>query len=355
MDAIAANWKILAKRTAPGETGAVVKANGYGLGVTNVTERLLRAGCRRFFVATMEEAVTLRDSVPGNFNIYVLGGFFSNNAIKDFDTYDLVPVLNTLDDIRKWSEHAKSKGGRRGVLALDTGMNRLGLTALDTTWLSREPGALDGIELDYVMSHLACADEPGHPMNEQQRVLFNELRSILPAAKASLANSGGVFLGQEYHYDLTRPGAALYGLTQGCGGTPEIHQVVGLKSKILQIRIVDSESSVGYAATRTVPAKTRLATVAAGYADGYPWSLSNSGHGYAAGVKVPVVGRISMDLTVFDISELPQNSIKPGDDIELIGKWQTVDDVAKKAGTIGYEILTSIGGRYAKHYTGEAI
>ena len=330
----------------------MVKADGYGLGATKVTQSLLVAGCRRFFVATMEEAVTLRQSVPGDFSIYVLEGFVSTNTLQEFDAHDLVPVLNTLENIRTWSEHAKSRGGRRAVLALDTGMNRLGLTTKDATWLARETGALAGIELEYVMSHLACADEPNHPMNEQQRALFDELRAMLPSSKASLANSGGIFLGQEYHYDLARPGAALYGLTQNCGAHSEILQVVGLKSKILQIRVVDSESTVGYAATRTVPAKTRLATVAAGYADGYPRSLSNSGHGYAAGVKVPVAGRVSMDLTVFDISEVPLNSIKPGDDIELIGEWQTVDEVAETAGTIGYEILTSLGARYAKNYTG---
>ena len=204
------------------------------------------------------------------------------------------------------------------------------------------------------MSHLACADEPKHPMNEQQRTLFNALRTILPATKASFANSGGIFLGPEFHYDLVRPGAALYGLTRSCGASEKIQQVIGLKAQILQIRVVDTESTVGYAASRTVPAKTRLATVAAGYADGYQRSLSNSGHGYAAGIKVPVAGRVSMDLTVFDISKVPESCIRPGDDIELICERQTVDDVADAAGTIGYEILTSLGARYAKHYVGRA-
>jgi alanine racemase len=331
-----------------------VKADGYGVGATKATESLIGAGCRRFFVATIDEAISLRDSVTGNFGVYVLEGLISKHILPEFDAYDLVPVLNTPENVRTWSEHAKSKGGRRAVLALDTGMNRLGLTPRETTMLANEPDELDGIEIDYIMSHLACADEPNHPLNEQQRTLFNDLRAILPATKASFANSGGIFLGPQYHYDLVRPGAALYGLARSCGAPEKLQQVVGLKAQILQIRIVDTESTVGYAASRTVPAKTRLATVAAGYADGYQRSLSNSGHGYAAGVKVPVAGRVSMDLTVFDISEVPENSIRPGDDIELICEGQTVDDVADAAGTIGYEILTSVGTRYAKHYVGRA-
>jgi len=330
----------------------VVKADGYGLGASKIAEALSAAGCRRFFVATIDEGIALRDCLSNDVVIYVLEGLMSGPTAAEFDTHDLVPVLNTPDEIRIWSDHAKSGDGRRAILSLDTGMCRLGLTPRDARALADAPDMLDGIELDYVMSHLACADQPDHPKNEEQRKLFEELRTKLPAAKASFANSGGIFLGPDYHYDLARPGAALYGISRGCGAPERMRQVIGLKAKILQIRVVDTESTVGYGATGTVPANTRLATVAAGYADGYLRSLGNNGHGYAAGVKVPVAGRVSMDLTVFNVSDVPPHAIRPGDDIDLICDDQTVDDVADAAGTIGYEILTSLGARYAKHYTG---
>ena len=202
------------------------------------------------------------------------------------------------------------------------------------------------------MSHLACAEDAGHPMNRQQRGLFDELRAAFPPAPASLANSGGIFLGPDFHYDLCRPGAALYGVSRSTGGPKNMKQVIGLKGKILQVRVVDSESTVGYGATQSVPAGSRLATVAAGYADGYLRSLGNHGHGYAAGVKVPVIGRVSMDLTTFDISAVPPHAIGTGDDIDMICEQHTVDDLAEEAGTIGYEILTALGRRYARHYIG---
>lgn len=352
LDAIAANWRFLADQTSPAECGAVVKADGYGLGAARVAKALLGAGCRRFFVATIDEAIALRSTIPMDHEIYVLEGLMSGDSAAEFDAHALIPVLNSPDDIEKWSRHAEQSGSKRAILALDTGMNRLGLTPSEASGLATAPDRLAGIEIDYVMSHLACADEPENPKNEEQRQLFDELRAKLPHAKASFANSGGIFLGADFHYDLARPGAALYGVTRSCGAPKNMQQVIDLKSKILQIRVVDTESTVGYGATRSVPANTRLATVATGYADGYLRSLSNSGYGYAAGVKVPVAGRVSMDLTVFDISEVPPDAIGPGDDINLICDRLTVDDVADAAGTIGYEILTSLGARYAKRYIG---
>ena len=332
----------------------MVKADGYGLGASKVAQALLDAGCRRFFVATIDEGISLRSIVPGDNDIYVLEGLMSGDAAPELDAHALVPVLNSPGDIDAWSRHTGRSGSRRVILAVDTGMNRLGLTPSETSEIAAAPERLDGIDIDYVMSHLACSDEPDNPLNAVQRAQFDELRARLPAAKASFANSGGIFLGPEFHYDLSRPGAALYGVTRGCGAPESMRQVIGLKVKILQIRVVDTESTVGYGASRTVPANTRLATVAAGYADGYLRSLSNSGHGYAAGVKVPVAGRVSMDLTVFDVSDVPPDAIGPGDDIDLICDRLTVDDVADAAGTIGYEILTSLGVRYTKRYSGAA-
>ena len=330
----------------------MVKADGYGTGISQTGEALARAGCRTFFVATIDEGVELRIAIGATSKIYVLNGLMGDDTVKDFVEYCLSPVLNSPGDISVWAEHGRTAGGASAVLALDTGMRRLGLTPPEAATAARHAGTLDGIVVDYVMSHLACAEDAGHPMNRQQRRLFDELRAAFPPAPASLANSGGIFLGPEFHYDLCRPGAALYGVSRSTGAPKNMKQVVGLKGKILQVRVVDSESTVGYGATQSVPAGSRLATVAAGYADGYLRSLGNHGHGYAAGVKVPVVGRVSMDLITFDISAVPPHAIGTGDDIDMICEQHTVDDLAEEAGTIGYEILTALGRRYARHYIG---
>ncbi len=338
--------------TGPGKCGAVVKADGYGLGLTEVSRALGAAGCDRFFVATIDEGIALRKAIGDRPVVYILNGVMAADAVGEFAAHGLTPVLNSPGDIALWGSHCRESGGGTAILALDTGMHRLGLTLAEVRDLAGDLGALDGISLDYVMSHLACAEDPGHPMNEEQRRRFDALRGNLAPAPASLANSGGIFLGPAYHYDLARPGAALYGVSRATGAPKKMKQAVGLKGKILQIRVVDSESTVGYGASGSVPAGSRLATVAVGYADGYLRSLGNSGHGYAAGVKIPVVGRISMDLITFDITAIPAGALAQGDEIEMIGENQTVDDVADEAGTIGYEILTSLGRRYARRYTG---
>lgn len=274
-----------------------------------------------------------------------------DGAEPDFAENGLTPVLNTPEDIARWSRHCRNHGGN-AILSVDTGMQRLGLSPAEARHLGDDPADLDSISIDFVMSHLACAEDPDNGKNAEQRTLFDKLRALFPNSPASLANSGGIFLGPEYHYDLSRPGAALYGVSRSTGAPENMKQVVGLKGKILQTRVVDSESTVGYGASRSIPAGSRLATVAAGYADGYLRSLGNSGHGYAAGIKVPVIGRVSMDLTTFDISAVPENAIGTGDDIDMICEHHTIDDLAEEAGTIGYEILTSLGRRYAREYTG---
>lgn len=330
----------------------MVKADGYGLGLAEVGKALRDAGCTRFFVATIDEGIGLRQAIGASPAIYILNGMTVPDSVGEIASHSLTPVLNSPDDISLWGTHCRESGGGAAILALDTGMNRLGLTSAEAQDLAGAPDRLRGIAVDYVMSHLACAENAGHPMNEEQRGRFDAVRSTLPPAPASLANSGGIFLGPAFHYDLARPGAALYGISRATGAPKKMKQVVGLKGKILQVRVVDSESTVGYGATGTVPAGSRLATVAAGYADGYLRSLGNSGHGYAAGVKIPVVGRVSMDLITFDISAVPSGALNPGDDIEMLGADHTVDDLADEAGTIGYEILTSLGQRYARRYIG---
>ncbi len=276
----------------------------------------------------------------------------AGDTAGEFASHNLTPVLNSPGDILLWGRHCRDTGGGSAILALDTGMQRLGLAAPEVQDLAGAPERLEGISIDYIMSHLACAEDASHPMNEEQRRRFDALRGSLAAVPASLANSGGIFLGPAFHYDLARPGSALYGVSRATGAPRNMKQVVGLKGKILQIRVVDSESTVGYGASASVPAGSRLATVAVGYADGYLRSLGNSGHGYAAGVKIPVVGRISMDLITFDITAVPAGVLAPGDDIEMLGDNQTVEDLADEAATIGYEILTSLGKRYARRYIG---
>lgn len=352
LDAIADNWRLLRRLCGRTECGAVVKADGYGLGAAPVARTLSAAGCRRFFVATIEEGIALRKALPGDRVIYVLDGPMGRGCEALLDRHALIPVLNCPEDVAGWAAHARANGGRRAILALDTGMARLGHSPAEARALAADPARLSGIALDFVMSHLACGEDRANPMNEAQRRLFDELRTLLPPAPASFANSAGVFLGGGYLYDLARPGAALYGVSRSTGALTSLRQVVVLKGKILQVRLIDSDSPVGYGATGRVPSGACLATVAVGYADGYFRALSNRGHGYAGGVRVPIVGRVSMDLVTFDISAVPAGTVRPGDEIELIGDRHTVDDLAEEAGTIGYEVLTSLGRRYRRDYIG---
>ncbi|MAM69054.1 MAG: alanine racemase [Rhodospirillaceae bacterium] len=354
LDAIAANWQSLDARIGDAECGAVVKANGYGLGQDEVSKALVGVGCRTFFVATLDEGIRLRGTIGPEHRIYVFNSLHGRETAVDFDAHKLSPVLNTREDIEFWSGYAQNGGRSNTVIEIDTGMNRLGLSPPEAEKIAEDAGLLAPLSLDFVMSHLACADEAADPMNEKQRQLFDKLISLFPDVPASLANSGGIFLGPGYHHDIARPGAALYGISEATGASEPMQQVVGLKAKILQIRIVDSESGVGYGASRRVPKGARLATVGVGYADGFLRSLGNSGHGYAAGIKVPVAGRISMDLTTFDVSDVPENRLLPGDHIDLICPEYSVDDIARDAGTIGYEILTSLGSRYTRVYEGGA-
>ena len=233
---------------------------------------------------------------------------------------------------------------------VDTGMARLGLPPDETETLIREPGRLDGIKLATLMSHLACADEPDHPLNRQQLADFLRTRQAFADVKASFANSSGLFLGPEYHFDLARPGVALYGVGPRPGEPNPMAQVVRLQGKILQVRDVDRPQTVGYGATHRVTRRGRVATVGVGYADGYPRSLSNTGSGYMGDTRVPIVGRVSMDLITLDVSDVPGAVARPGALVELIGPHNTVDDVAADAGTIGHEILTGLGSRYHRVY-----
>jgi len=351
--AIAGNWRRLEDKTGQGRCAGVVKANAYGLGMARVAPALARAGCRVFFVAHIEEGVALRALLPAA-DIHVLNGALPGTEAEIRDAR-LVPVLNSLGDIERWQAFCAKCGEMLAAdVHVDTGMARLGLPPSEFAVLAAEPARLSGIRLSHVMSHLACADEPEHPLNGRQLADFRAALARLPRAAASFANSSGIFLGADYHFDLARPGIALYGGNPQPGRPNPMAQVVRLQGKILQVRDVDTPQTVGYGATHRFTGPGRVATVAVGYADGFLRALSNSGCGWFGDVRAPIVGRVSMDLITLDVGSVPPHLAAPGAMVDLIGPNSPIDDVAAAAGTIGYEILTGLGDRYHRVYVGEA-
>ena len=352
LDAVAENWRALARRASGATCAAVVKADAYGLGASEVGAALSRAGCGIFFVASPDEGVALREALSGApAEILVFDGDVDGETER-FDRHALTPVLGTLEGVAVWSRHARDRGGRRAALMLDTGMTRLGLGADETALLVGETQRLDGIQLTHVMSHLACADTPDHPLNARQKAAFDAMRAALPATPASFANSAGIFLGPEFHYDLVRPGAALYGLSVVEDRPNPMKRAVGLRARILRSRFVDSETPVGYGADRLIAAGSTLATVAMGYADGLPRVLGDRGSGRIAGKTVPLVGRVSMDLATLDVTGIAPDLVRPGSIVDLIDDDHDADALADEAGTIGYEIVSRIGGRVRRVYRG---
>lgn len=330
----------------------MVKADAYGLGAAEIGRALSRAGCRVFFVASREEGAALRRALDGAAaDILVFDGDVEGRAAL-YDRHALIPAIGTLEALASWARHARDHGGRRAALMLDTGMTRLGLGVAEAGLLAGESERLAGIELVYAMSHLACADTPSHPLNASQKTAFDAMRARLPAAPASLANSAGIFLGPDYRYDLVRPGAALYGLAVVSGRPNPMKRVVGLRARILQSRIVDTETPVGYGADRLIAAGSTLATIAMGYADGLPRALGDRGGGRIGGKPVPLVGRVSMDLATLDVTGIAPELARPGCVVDLIDDDHDADALAAEAGTIGYEILARIGGRVRRVYSG---
>jgi len=357
LGALCANYCLLATLAPNSECAAVIKADGYGTGATEAATALANAGCRTFFVATWREAHQLRRE-GCEATLYVLDGLFPGTAAA-FSQINASPVLGSLEEIEEWAAFcANDQCKHAAALHIDTGMNRLGLRAEDVTTLSGNLHLLHSFEPTLILSHLACADESDNPMNEAQRTAFDALRAKLPAIPACLANSGGVFLGAPYHYDMVRPGFALYG-GQAVNDVPNpMRQVVHLQGRIAQIREAQSGESVGYGASYTLTRPTRIATVAAGYADGIFRHLGGSDgqtglSGYIGEHKAPILGRVSMDSIMLDVSDMPPEMAVRGALVELIGSHMSIDDLARHAGTIGYEILTSLGRRYKRHYIKE--
>jgi alanine racemase len=355
--AIAANWRNLGRQLRTAECGAVVKANAYGLGLEPVTAALARAGCRTFFVADLGEARRARANARDAM-IYVLNGFAAESAAA-FIEIGARPVINTITELAEWEAFA-TRHDRHGGAALhvDTGMNRLGLSVAEATAIaSRVKSENPGITL--IMSHLACAEIPDHPLNAAQIKLFGEVRALYSGITASLANSAGIFLGETTHCDLARPGAALYGINPTPQRPNPMHNVVELTGRILQLRTVERGDSVGYGATWTAKRTSRLAVASLGYADGIPRAGSGAaigqGKAYIAGQQCSFAGRISMDLVCIDITDLPEGAVRGGDLVTCVGAEIPLDIVAASAGTIGYEILTHLGSRCRVVYRGTRV
>ena len=352
LPAIVANYRTYRRMAGPTAVAAVVKADGYGLGAARVAPALAQAGCDSFFVARLEEAIALRKMVP-QARIFVLDGADAD-AVPALISHRLTPVLNSLGQIAAWGAAAGVGSSKLdAVLHVDTGMNRLGLPGDELAILSGEHAKrLAGINPVLVMSHLACSDEPSNPMNGQQLSRFQQALAMLPPAPASLAASHGAMLGMEYHFDLVRPGVALYGANpqtpegmaqEGTGkGAANLMQTAAvLTARVLQVRRIDSGSSVGYGASFRAKRPSMIATVALGYADGMPRSLSNKGVAVLGGVRVPFVGRVSMDTICLDVSDLNAPP-RIGDEAELLGDALSLGEVAANACTNEYEILTRL-------------
>ena len=352
LDALAENFGILAGHAASGiGCAAVVKADAYGLGIDRVAPALFAAGCRRFFVAQLDEGIELRGLLP-QAEIHVLGGLLPGLE-NDFLAHRLIPTLNSLGEIETWAGHTRRLGEALGAdLHVDTGMRRLGLPPDELDRLAGEPDRLAGIELSLLISHLACAEERDHPLNARQLADFRRARDRLPSAPASFANSSGIFLGPDYHFDLLRPGVALYGANPTPGRENPMRPVVRLQARIWQIRDARPGETVGYGAAYEVSRPTRIATVALGYGDGYPRALGNRGHVLVDGHAVAVIGHISMDSTTVDVSGLPESRVRPGMMVDVIGPDNSIDAVAAAAGTVAYELLTHLGRRYHRAYSG---
>ncbi len=350
LGAICENFRRLAKDASPAALGAVVKADAYGLGAIQVSLRLLQEGCRAFFVAHFIEAVQLRPALPQDAKVYVLNGLQPGQEERAA-LLGVVPLLNSLSQIKAWSRVASSLGRTlHAGLQVDTGMSRLGLSPDEVQTLTANPELASNIELTILASHLACADEPESPTSAKQLAALRAISGAFPAVPISMANSGGIFLGSDYHGTLARPGIALYGGAPVVTGDNPMMPVVGLRVPVIQTRTVPAGTPVGYGATMTTERTTRLATISAGYADGLPRSLSGRGAVYFDGTRLPIAGRVSMDSTTVDISALPEGALDLGTQVEVLGKHQTLEMVATDANTISYEILTRLGRRYQRRY-----
>lgn len=352
LDALAGNYRFLKDKSGKAQCAAVVKADAYGLGIEDCARCFLQEGCKTFFVANLDEARRLR-GVTLDADIFVMGGLFPGTS-QYFTQINAMPVLNTIEDVLEWATYSEDKcsGEAPAAIQVDSGMNRLGMKKGAVEELISE-GIFNSFSLQLVMSHLACADEPDHPQNKQQLETFTEIRNLFPEIPASLCNSAGIFLGPDYHFDITRPGIALYGGRARNNANNPMKQVVRLEGRVAQVQVVPEGESVGYGAAQTTARDTLVATISLGYADGFFRYLGSTDDiqkacVYISGSPAPLIGRVSMDLITADVTEI--TDVRRGQLVEIIGEHVTVDDLADQAGTIGYEILTSFGNRYRRVY-----
>jgi len=359
LGALASNWRTLRDNAGRAEAAAVVKADAYGTGIELAVPALHQAGCRTFFVAHLSEAIRVRAVAP-DATIYVLNGLFPGSS-PVYVEHNLRPVLGSFEEIEEWAAFCRVQGQKReAAVHVDTGMNRLGLTVAQGLTL-KDRVELRDFEVALLMSHFVSAEEIDNPLNVRQIEAFKAVRETLSGVRASIANSSGIFLKEKPHFDLVRPGYALYGGNPTPDRENPMSAVVGLEARIVQLRWVEADDTVGYNARWLALGKRRVATISVGYADGYPRSASargKSGEALLAGMALvagrpcPFAGNVSMDLLAIDVTEVPESEVKRGDTVTLIGGSLTVDEVGRRAGTIGYEILTNLGRRYARTYRG---
>ena len=331
-----------------------MKADAYGLGAARVLPALAAAGCDTFFIATPDEASSARALLP-RADIFALDGLAGDSG-DTFAMLGVMPVLSTLDDVVRFSTLGVARKTKlAAALHIDTGLNRLGLPARDVRRIAADPSLIDGIDVTLIMSHLASADNPADPKNREQLLAFETLTALLPRVPRSLAASDGLMLGAAYHFDLVRPGYALYGGQASQTDPAPVTPAVSVLARILAIKDVPRGETVGYSATWSATRPSRIATIAAGYADGIPRSASGpdgrpGGHVMIGDTLAPIVGRVSMDLITVDVTDVPPGMARVGEFATVIGHGLSIEDAGYSAGTIGYEILTRLGSRFARHY-----
>ncbi|MBA8818626.1 alanine racemase [Ochrobactrum sp. P6BSIII] len=350
------NYSAVARHIAPTRAAAVVKADAYGLGAQRVAPAFYEAGCRDFFVAHLGEAIALRPVLKADATLYVLNGLQPGTEAA-CAREGIVPVLNSLEQVENWANLAASSGKKLpALLQVDTGMSRLGLSARELDRLADNLSLLDGIDVRFIISHLASGDEPANPANASQLAAMRAALARLPRLPVAFANSGGSFLEKSYHFDLARPGVALYGVDPATEHEAEnrIVPVLTLSARVIQVRDVEKGAAIGYGGTYIAEGPMRIATIAVGYADGWFRALSNKGSAFYGDTRLPIVGRVSMDSITLDVSALPEGTLKLGSLVELIGPHQRLEDVASECDTIPYEILTALGNRYARIYVDSA-
>ena len=349
--ALAANYKAMQKNAGKAEASAVVKANGYGLGMAEIATALTDAGCKTFWVAQLNEGITLRALLPDAV-IYVLNGVSSGMA-ADFVTHDLRPCLITRAQVEEWQAHCRADKSRPACLFVDSGFNRLGFGEIEIAELVANTDIFDGWELCLIASHLACADDPTHPMNAAQLERFRNALSVLPPAPASLANSGGTMLGADYHFDMIRTGTMLYGCSATAEEADALAPIAGLRAPLLQIRNLSAGDAIGYGATFTAAGEMTIGIASLGYGDGLSRHFGNHSPSKIrftiGGQPVSLLGRISMDSLAVDLTNLPRMpDIR--DMVEIFGHDNPIDRLARQGDTISYELLTSLGSRYNRIY-----